>query len=154
MKSRIYLAGPMGGLTYKEANHWRQFVSRSLYHASDGQIVSFSPMRGVERPKSSETALTNNDSCRPFVTPRTIIVRDYVDCQKADLIFVNFLGAKTLSIGTIMEIGFAYAHRIPIVAVIESDNVHANHPMMEEAFTYKVDNLTDGMEAALTFLIP
>jgi len=88
-----------------------------------------------------------------LTTARAIMVRDYEDCKNADLVFANFLNCNRLSIGTIMEMGFAYAHRIPVVAVMKPGNIHSGHPMMEEAFTVKVPSLDAGMFVTCSFLM-
>jgi nucleoside 2-deoxyribosyltransferase len=43
-------------------------------------------------------------------------------------VLVNLLGAKTVSVGTVWELGVAYTLRKPVVLVMERDNPH-NHPM-------------------------
>ena len=155
MKKRIYLAGPMGGLTYEEATSWRDYVAASLDNGSNGRIESYSPLRGKAVAFDAEGKLSSMDIRQTiFTTNRAVMVRDYDDCTKADLVFANFIGAKSVSIGTVMEMAFAYTLRIPIVAVMDKGNIHDNHPMLEEAFSYKVQSLDDGIEAALTHLLP
>jgi nucleoside 2-deoxyribosyltransferase len=155
MKKRIYLAGPMGGLTLEEATTWRNYVSSQLYLKSDGRIECYSPLRGGCIAFDDDAKLASADiNPTPFTTNRAIMTRDYIDCVKADLVFAYFLDAPKISIGTVMEMGFAYAHRIPVVAVINNDCVHSGHPMMEETFTYRVSSLDDGIDAAFHFLIP
>jgi nucleoside 2-deoxyribosyltransferase len=90
----------------------------------------------------------------PLTTARGIMTRDFNDCIHADLVFANFLDAKFISIGTCMEMAFAYTRQIPVIAVIEEGNPHANHPMLEETFSFRVPDLSTGKEIALSFLLP
>jgi hypothetical protein len=154
MKKRIYLAGQMGGLTIEDATYWRDYVRGALHYRSDGRIECYSPTRGHLGTTVDGAIRSDADNSNPLTTARGIMVRDYEDCRKADLIFVNFNDCTRLSIGTIMEMGFAYAHRIPVIAVITPGNMHGGHPMMEEAFTCTVPSLDEGIDATLSFLLP
>lgn len=155
MKKRVYLAGQMGGLTFEEANHWRKHVAYQLDKASDGRIECYSPMRGKMTLFDKQGVMSSGAyDDNPLTTARGIMTRDYTDCAKADLIFANFIGCTQISMGTVMEMGFAYAHRVPVVAVINKNNVHAGHCMMEEAFTFKVKSLLEGVDVAVSFLMP
>jgi nucleoside 2-deoxyribosyltransferase len=49
-----------------------------------------------------------------------------------------------VSIGTVLEIGFAHAHRKPLVLAIESGNVH-EHSMVMEIAGFVVNNLPDAI---------
>ena len=152
MTNRIYLAGPMSGITVEEAQEWRDYVANELSIGSDNAIRCFSPLRGSAITVNSDGAIMDSSiNPAPSATNKAITVRDYLDCAKADLIFANFLGAKKLSIGTIMEMGFGYAHRVPIIAVMEPDNIHGFHPMMKEAFTYRFTNLEDAIQTTFEF---
>jgi hypothetical protein len=71
----------------------------------------------------------------------------------ADLIFVNFLGATTISMGTVMEVAFGHAYRKPIVAAMEPGNIH-EHAMVSEAIDFRVDNLAQAVDIAISILKP
>ncbi len=49
----------------------------------------------------------------PFNTKNAIIGRDRADCTRADLIIMNLLGAKKVSIGTMVELGWSDMARKP-----------------------------------------
>lgn len=82
------------------------------------------------------------------------MTRDFNDCVNADLVFANFLGANHISIGTCMEMAFAFTRQIPVIAVIDKDNPHAHHPMLEETFSFRVPDLDAGIDVAVSFLLP
>ena len=82
-----------------------------------------------------------------------INVRDFNDCKTADAILVNFIGCGTrVSTGTVMEIAWARAFQIPIVIVMEKENVH-NHGMLTFG-NIIVDNMEDGISAIRQILLP
>ena len=67
-----------------------------------------------------------------LTSQRGVTTRDRMDCNRADAVIMNLLGAKTVSIWTMIEIGWADAHRTPIILVMErSANVH-DHPMVRD----------------------
>jgi hypothetical protein len=73
-----------------------------------------------------------------------ITTRDRMDCMRSNMVIANFLGATKTSIGSVMEIAWADSARIPIVLVIDKDNVH-QHPMITECAGFIVSTLEEGM---------
>lgn len=94
----VYLAGPITGLTWGESTDWREYVKN--------YISTLSPLRGKQRLREIAGNIPIMDSYEdhPLTTAKGINTRDYNDVKRADAIFVNFLGAKKVSIGTVMEI--------------------------------------------------
>jgi nucleoside 2-deoxyribosyltransferase len=143
MKGSVYLAGPITGLSWEDATKWRNEVKAAL--APMG-VVCFSPLR-------AKTYLSHLDklddhysqSVSPLSTPRGIMTRDRWDATRCDVLFANFLGVTRVSIGTVMEIAWADNERIPIVIVMEPDNVH-QHSMVKEAAGYIVPTLDEGID--------
>ncbi len=129
-RPRVYLAGPMTGLTYSEAADWRAYATA---HLSPG-IVGVSPMRG--EPKQSPCFLGKN---------KAIMTRDRWDVQCADAVLMNLLGASRVSVGTMIEVGWADAHRVPLVVVREPTNLHV-HAMLDEAAGWTVETLDEGLD--------
>jgi nucleoside 2-deoxyribosyltransferase len=101
-------------------------------------------LRGHEflRGKGQIVDMYDDHSIR---TNRGILRRDHHDCVTSDLIFINFLDSRSKSLGTAMEIAWAYDRHIPIIIIMEkSGNLH-EHPMINEALTYRVDSLEEGI---------
>lgn len=121
-KFLVYLAGAIGGISYKEATKWREYASNDLSAMSDGKIVCLSPMRYKEK-LSQESSMADFYS-DVMCNQRTITARDRFDVGRCDLMLVNFIGARTRSIGTLIEIGWANCLRKPIVLAMEDNNVH------------------------------
>ena len=148
-KPKIYLAGAISGLTYDDAEAWRHGVASAL----SPDIECFSPLRNKQYLRS-EGVLEQSYPHSAFSSDRGINTRDHWDCMTSDLIFVNLLGASRVSIGTVMEIAWAYAYRKPCVVVMEpSGNVH-EHPMIREAIGFRVQTLEEGIVAARAILLP
>jgi nucleoside 2-deoxyribosyltransferase len=149
-KPKVYLAGPITGLTFEDAQGWRDIAARSLAP----EINAFSPLR-------NKTFLSGRGAIhsKPYLgvamaTDRGIMTRDHWDCLTADLILVNFLGARYPSIGTAMEIGFAFAYRKPVVAIMEHEgNVH-DHGMIREAIGYRTHDFDEALEIVRAILLP
>lgn len=138
---KVYLAGPISGLTYGDAIDWREQATIELARAN---IVAFSPMR-FKKFLDDGNEIHSGNYPNPLGTTRGIMTRDFFDVNRADLIFVNFLGTKSISIGTVMEVAWAYQLRKPVVIAAEANNPHVTHAMMQEAIGYRVDTLTEAL---------
>ncbi|MCV0439827.1 MAG: nucleoside 2-deoxyribosyltransferase [Hydrogenophaga sp.] len=149
----VYLAGPIDGLSFQEGIEWRQLAQQEL--AVKG-IKAMSPQRGKEYILANAEIAGEMDFCKqeayfkddPMSTARGILARDKFDALNCSVLLVNFLGAKRVSIGTVMEIAWAYLQGKPIIVVIEEDNIHRNHPMLRETFSYITDDLSVGLNLA------
>jgi nucleoside 2-deoxyribosyltransferase len=136
MSKSIYLAGPITGLSYGKSTDWRRWMARRL----SPEIVPLSPMRGKDYLKD-EQHIGSAYEQHPMSTEAAIIGRDRFDVMtRCDAVMVNVLGAKKVSIGTVIEIGWADAARKPIILLIEDEgNVH-DYPMIRQAATYRTDD--------------
>jgi len=145
----VYLAGPITGLTYGECTDWRQCAIADL--AASG-IVGISPMRCKEfLAKVGVIHGGDHGDHLGIARPSGYITRDRFDVQRCDVVLINLLGAKTVSIGTMVEIGWADACRKPIVLVIEPGNVH-HHGFVDYLTHYKVETLQDGLTVVKAIL--
>lgn len=154
MSRRVYLAGPITGLSYGEATDWRQRVK--VYLALAG-IEAFSPLRlkhALSGIGSLKADVSEYAHLSPFGTPRAVLTRDHNDAIRADAVLVNFIGATQPSLGTVMEIAWAHTRQIPIVlAVDDSANVH-RHTMIDEAIGFRCPTLEDAVEVVKGILLP
>lgn len=137
MDHKIYLAGPITGLTYEESEQWRdQF--KKLVHPT---IKCYSPLRGKGYLKKHGKLDGAYDEF-PLSTSKGLTARDRYDCTHADVVVFNLLNASRISIGTMIEFGWADAHNIPTVAIMEPSSIH-NHPMVEAIVNFRVTSLVD-----------
>lgn len=137
MKPKVYLAGPISGLTYDEAEAWRFAAGQCLAP----EIECFSPLRHKEF-LHGRGVLEGSYTENPLATDRGIMTRDHWDVRTSDLVLCNLLGTSRVSIGTVMETAWCHVYRKPLVMVIEPDsNIH-DHPMVREAIDYRVATLS------------
>lgn len=149
---RIYLAGPISGLLYASAVNWRHYAKQ---HLAEHGIDAFSPMRAKQFLAAVQGVIepfTTHEN--PLATSKGIMCRDHTDCVRADALLVNFLGARRVSLGTAMELAWAYDRHIPVVVVAEADNPNIVHPMAHEAIDFRVDTLDEGLALIRTILQP
>lgn len=146
---KVYLAGPIAGLTFEGCTNWRNEVAEMLLPYIDG----FSPMRAKEYFKG-QGVISKNAYTQTLSSDRGILTRDHWDCMTADLIFVNLLGAQSISQGTVMEIAFGHAYRKPIVCVMEpKGNLH-DHPMIRQAIDFRFEDIKSAVEVTKAILLP
>lgn len=170
----IYLAGPITGLSWPEATEWRvDLINRFNNASKDGKnYMALSPLRGKEFLKN-ETDIKDEYTDNKMANSRFISTRDFNDVRRSDLIIVNFLNAKKVSIGTVLEIGAAIILNKPIIIIMEdkikiptlpaatesgfvqvvqeyTSNIH-NHSMIRET-TIIVNDLDEAFHMALQIL--
>ena len=111
-------------------------------------------MRG-KKYLAKETAIKDSyeGDGHPLSTRRGITCRDRMDVMRCDMVIANFLGAKKVSIGTVMEIAWADAFRKPIVVVMEKGNIH-EHSMLNQVSGFIVSSLDEAIELVVTVLSP
>ena len=137
----VYLAGPISGCSYGGATDWREAVKREL--ANRG-IMGVSPMRG-KHYLLQETSIGDSYANEVLSCQKGITARDRWDCQRCDLVLANFIGAQRVSIGTVMELGWADAARRPIIVAMEEGNVH-DHAMVREVAGFIVPTLEQAVQ--------
>lgn len=141
MGMRVYLAGPISGCTYNQCTDWRAYFAERLEGLG---VEALSPMRGKDYLNDGE--LIDGDYDDTILSnAQAILHRDFWDCCRSDVVFVNLLGATRVSIGTVMEIAFAHARQIPVVLLMEPGNVH-NHPMIQQAVAFKVATVEQALD--------
>jgi nucleoside 2-deoxyribosyltransferase len=150
MLRRVYLAGPISGCDYNTATDWREQVTEDL--AKYG-IQGMSPMRCKSYLKDlADLGVEDVHKMNATSTARGIMTRDRYDCTNCDVLLVNFLGAKRISVGTVMEIAWADLCRTPTIVAMEKDNIH-RHAMVDEAVGFRVDTLEEAVEITKGILV-
>lgn len=148
--STIYLVGPITGCTYGECTTWREGFTKSL--AVHG-IRGLNPMREKEDLRAlGDGIIKDTYEERPLSSQRGITARDYFDCRRADLIVANFLQTEKVSIGSVMEVAWAHAHRVPVILVIEEKGNPHDHAMLRECSPFRVSSLDDALHIAVSIL--
>lgn len=137
---KIYLAGPMTGLPRREANNWRLLVADRLRFCT-----ILSPMRAKEFLNEEDSGELNK---HPLTVPKGIVSRDFFDVRQADMLIINLLDAKRVSIGTMFEMAWAFYDKTPMILIIESENIH-RHPFPMEVANFTVETVEDAIDLAL-----
>lgn len=154
MRPLVYLAGGIAGLTSEAAIDWRLSAARFLDVYG---IETLDPMRAKRHrwPEGSRIGQSFHEykDAGAFFTSKGIMTRDFNDVQRADALLVNLLGADKPSLGTVMELAWAFALQKPAVVAIEaSGNPHDNHPMIHEAMGFRVPTLDEAIDAVAVIL--
>jgi len=146
---KVYLAGPITGQTYGGSTGWRDEVKTILENRG---IRAYSPMRG-KAYLSAEEKMADTYTDKTMSSINGINVRDYNDVKTSDAVLVNLLpSGNRVSIGTVMEIAWARMAQIPVVIVMNEDNVH-NHGMLIYG-NIVVPTIEQGVEAVSQILLP
>jgi nucleoside 2-deoxyribosyltransferase len=150
----VYLSGQISGLTYGDAQSWRDFAIRYL---ADRGIKGVSPLRGEKAHDASHAQISahGRDYAKsPLLTAKAITDRDRFDATRCDVMLVNLLDMTRISIGTMIEIGWADAHRIPIVlAAPEPGVAHLHdHLMVNEIASVRAHTLEDALDCVVVLL--
>ena len=151
MKFKVYLAGPITSLSYKDATTWREAVKLLIRP----EIALYSPMRGcryLEGEESIPAVQVQNEQIT-MSSNRGIMVRDMNDCITSDALLVYYPDNAPPSIGTAMEIAWAHLKNIPVVAVGKPGNINRDHPMISEAVLW-VPTLEQACEVINSILLP
>ena len=93
---RVYLCGPINGCTDEECKDWREMVKKEL-----GEENCLDPMRRDYRGREHTCYVE-------------IVELDKLDILQCDYVLVNF---DKPSVGTAMEILFAWMNHIPVFVV-------------------------------------
>ncbi len=146
-----YLAGAITGESYGGATDWREYVRSKL---SPG-IVGLSPLRAktyLEGEKAIGDCYDSQNGVEtPLSTSRGIMTRDFFDCRNCDIVIANLLNTKIVSIGTVMEIAWAYALQKPLILVLDDNNLH-EHSMIREATGFRVSTIDEAINIANAIL--
>lgn len=143
----IYLAGPITGLTYDGATDWREYVRSRLPYP----VVGLSPMRGKAELRGAR--LIRNSYSDPLKSGKGITGRDRFDVARSTAVLMNLLGARQVSIGTMLEDGWTDAYRKPLILALRDGDIH-DHAMLREVATYVVDDLDRAVELVVKLVLP
>ena len=146
----VYLAGPITNLSYDDATDWREYCKRSL---AEHGITALSPLRGKQY-LGGEVNIADKYDKFVLSTERAINARDFYDVTNRDVLLVNLLNAKRVSIGTVMEIAWAFAARKLVVVVMEENNNLHDHSMIRQCTDYRVTNLDEALAVVRSILLP
>ncbi|KKL99948.1 hypothetical protein LCGC14_1809300 [marine sediment metagenome] len=133
MQQVVYLAGFIS-TEHPETFEWRNRVGFTLQQVHGFQTLS--PLRG--KAELTRTSTDGGISSTEH-TPHDIILRDFGDIARSDLVLVNLntYGSTRPLVGTIFELAWAWEHRKPVIAFCEADNyLMRKHPFVQESVAH------------------
>jgi hypothetical protein len=150
--SNVYAAGHITGLDYEGATDWRSYL-QGLFDRMSGNITVLDPMRG-KAFLEGKGKIGSGGHDNQIASEKGITNRDRRDVMNSDALIVNLEEIGRVSIGTMIELGWADAARVPVIIVMEpKDNLH-DHAMVREIATYIVPSLERAAELAVLMLDP
>lgn len=131
----------MGGLSVTEANTWRQECEREL----KGCYNLLNPI-SVQFEKDPNFVFS---SIEPNLTASMVTVKDRFYIDQSDFVLANLSNPKSVSIGTIWEMGYAYAKGKNIITVCpKGTKFYDGHPFISN-FSHVI---FETLEDAIAFL--
>jgi nucleoside 2-deoxyribosyltransferase len=140
--SWVYLAGAITGHSFKEANAWRTLPTFTNKLVKNGWHP-LSPLEGLDHLKD-EKAL---DAYCEGVDPGLVVSKDLDMIDLADAVIANLRIEGPPSIGTMFELGYAYAHRKPIIVIRDDVESVYDHPFIDGTASQIVFHLDGAIEA-------
>lgn len=147
----VYLGGPIKHTTWEGAVAWRDYATNYLF---DFGIFTLDPMRGKDFLEShikgtfgesfGDTTQSYKDFNDGWVTEHGITHRDIWDVRRCGIMLANFEDADRVSIGTVLEIGWASAWDKYIITVMDDTNPHW-HGMVRNLSSLIVPDLNDAL---------
>jgi nucleoside 2-deoxyribosyltransferase len=151
----VYLCGQITGARFLDAKFgWREIVYEAL---TPYGITCFSPLRhlNIDEVSEDDTASMSPMGAETGVlsTPRGLTERDRFDTFRSDIVFCNLVDIEKISVGSMIELGWADAKRIPVLLCMEPGNLH-EHAMVQALASWIVPTLEEGIQVALDLFNP
>jgi len=140
--------GPILGTEYKECHDWREHAIKEL--AKHG-IEGISPLRHKDIVDKSGL-MADFGGGNMMTTSSGMVTRDRYDATHCELGLANLLGAKKISLGTMVEYGWLDMKRVPIITVMEKEGNPHEHSFIRELSGYRVETLEEGLYIARCIL--
>lgn len=147
----VYLAGPIGGLTYAESTEWRENAAANFAEVG---IKSFNPMR-FKSFLAGESIISARADDLPenvWTKAKALTTRDLGDVRRSDIVLAYMPKMDRERTGTILEIGYANRDATPCV-LVTTDEEFANHPMVQEMVMATVPTIEEGIQIVKEYLL-
>lgn len=148
--SKVYLAGPIAGLSYEQVTGWRDYATEKLLRLG---ITAISPMRnkGFLKDRKRMPSAEVMDDKYGLTKPHSYVTRDRLDVFRCDALLVNLLDTDRVSIGTMCELGWADILRKPVVLVMRKGSVH-DHGFVRELSHFHCTDLDTAIDIIAAIL--
>jgi nucleoside 2-deoxyribosyltransferase len=128
MMFSIYLSRPLTGCSYEEVTAYYDAKEELLRRLGYLTLCPL-PIKDFLRLRWFRA---EDDRGFPVTRNHAIIERDRWMVNKADILLLDLIGARAVSIGCVMELAWAHDRGKHTVVVLEDENVH-QHPFALEA---------------------
>lgn len=134
---KIYLAGALTGISFDEANTWREDVQSRIeeitYYSGEikCQVINPVALYNYQNPKHK--------------TEREVMQYDLNHVRSSDLIIVTLKNINT-SIGTAIELYLATQLNIPVLAFGSFDEYESTHPWIKECISRYDETIEDTLD--------
>lgn len=139
---RVYLGGPIRGLSYEEAIGWRD---KTIDKLNEVGIKCYSPMRHKEKIKDIEKII-GFDGAMPGYSGQDIFQRDKFDVTRSDILLFNFLNKKVSIIGSLFELAWGNLLNKYCVVVVSKDSIYYKHPFIKESASIIFEDLDEAVD--------
>lgn len=126
---RVYLGGPIEGLTYEQAVDWR---TRCIFEFRSYSNVSFyDPMSGKQHLIGTGPITSGSSKVKNHFTSKndSVFYRDVTEVRRCDILLVNLSHLNGGSTGTFFEMGFAYG--LGKLIIVVGAGKKAEHPFIQ-----------------------
>jgi hypothetical protein len=154
---RLFLSGPITGLSYRGACDWRTHV-RSRLGVEAPHVECGDPMRGRRHLADVERIDTESHK-NGLLDGHAAVARDLWDVDRCDVLLMNLTGACDVSIGSMVELGRASSKGKFVIVVLPSDelgeeagpnrNPH-DHLFIHELASVVVDTVDEALYVVTT----
>jgi nucleoside 2-deoxyribosyltransferase len=143
---KIYLAGPISGLSYNEVVS--RYTAAKITLEAAGYTV-YHPMTGKTHLRNELEFKAKNYNNSPISTNHAIIERDHWMVDQVDMVLADLTnGVSRVSIGTCFELAWAAAQGKHTIVVMQENNIHQHAFVIEAA-----DIIFETLEEATSYLI-
>lgn len=147
---KVYLAGPVEQTSPEKAVKWRAKAWNRLKNVAEvvdplrGHFSQLTYYTGMSDEELGSEDLSCKNTVMHFSKSRLLGRRCFEDVKECDIVLVNFEGYSEIkSIGTLLEIGAAYAFSKPIVLISDKSSILKEHIMLREAVSLNFDSLNE-----------
>lgn len=132
---KVYLAGPVHGLPYQYATDWRDAIKERMEEVG---IECLDPMRDKEELNDLLDVLGGPYPHIMLSNQEGLVARARNDILLSNVVLAYFPSVEYegthggVSIGTMFEIAWADAFRIPVVCVLPPGETRHDHPFIRE----------------------
>lgn len=117
----IYCCAPISGRSYADVITYYTKLKSDLEKIGLDPLI---PM--VRKDHENDPSLPAHGLMEPGSTDKAITNRDRWLVKQSGLVYANLLGSNSVSIGTCMELAWAYDAGIHVILAMEKDNIHSH----------------------------